>query len=291
MRPAHVPIRAVSLILASVFCFALLDTTTKYTARLYPVPVLVWSRYALQLVAMLIWLGPSMGYDLVRTRRPRIQLVRGALLLLSSIFFTSALRFLPLADATAVVYCTPVVVVVLAMLFLHERLTRARSAFVVAGIAGMLLIVRPGLGVFRGGSLFALGSAASFAAYQILTRMLAGENPRVMLFYPVMTGAVAMSLLSPTFDWPAHMPWQHVGLIVVGALLGTLGHFLFILAFRHAAASALTPFTYMQLVWATLFGWVVYDHLPGAVTWAGMAIVACSGLAIALHERRRAQIA
>lgn len=291
MRPAHVPIRAVSLILASVFCFALLDTTTKYTARLYPVPVLVWSRYAVQLVAMLIWLGPSMGYGLVRTRRPRMQLMRGGLLLLSSIFFTSALRFLPLADATAVVFCTPVVVVVLAMLFLHERLTPARSAFVVAGITGMLLIVRPGLGVFHGGSLFALGSAASFAVYQILTRVLAGENPRVMLFYPVMTGAVVMSLLSPTFDWPAHMPWQHVGLIVLGALLGTLGHFLFILAFRHAQASALTPFTYMQLVWATLFGWVVYDHWPGALTWAGMAIIACSGLAIALHERRRGQMA
>jgi drug/metabolite transporter (DMT)-like permease len=290
MRHAHVPVRAVALILASVFCFALLDTTTKFTARLYPVPVLVWSRYTLQLLLMLAWLGPSMGMGLVRTRRLRIQLVRAALLLLSSLFFTSALRSLPLADATAIVYFTPVVVVLLALVFLGERMTRARLAFVVAGVIGMLLIVRPGLGVFRGGALLALGSAATFAFYQILTRHLSGENPRQLLFYPVLTGAVVMSLLAPTFDWPAHMPWSHVGLIVFGAFLGTLGHFLFILAFRHAPASALTPFTYAQLVWATLFGWVFYAYLPGPLTWAGMAIIGLSGLSITLHERRMAQM-
>jgi drug/metabolite transporter (DMT)-like permease len=231
-----------------------------------------------------------MGFDLIRTRRPRIQLVRGALLLLSSIFFTTALRVLPLADATAMVYCTPVVVVLLAVAFLGERMTRARLAFVLAGVTGMLLIVRPGPGVFQVGSLLALASAATFALYQILTRLLAGENPRVLLFYGVLTGAIVMSLLAPTFDWPASMPWQHVALIVFGALLGTLGHFLFILAFRHAAASALTPFTYMQLVWATLFGWLFYAHLPGPLTWTGMAIIGFSGLSIALHERRRAQM-
>ena len=105
----------------------------------------------------------------------------------------------------------------------------------------------------------------------------------------VLIGAAVMSLLTPTFDWPAHMPWPHVALVVVGAVLGTLGHFLFILAFRHAPASGLTPFTYVQLVWATLFGWLVYAHLPGPLTWAGMAIIALSGLFITLHERRAAR--
>jgi drug/metabolite transporter (DMT)-like permease len=124
MRHTRVPVRAVMLIPSSVFCFALLDTTTKFTARLYPVPVLVWSRYTLQLVAMLVWLGPSMGSGLLRTGRVPIQLVRGSLLLLSSVFFTGALRFLPLADATSKVFCTPVVVGLLAVAFLRERMTR-----------------------------------------------------------------------------------------------------------------------------------------------------------------------
>ena len=159
----------------------------------------------------------------------------------------------------------------------------------VAGIAGMLLIVQPGSDVFQGGSLYAIGAACCYAVYQILTRMLAGEDPRMLLFYPALLGTIVMSGLAPAFDWPAHMPWQHVTLIVMGGLVGTMGHFLFILAFRHAPASALTPFTYMQLVWATLLGWVVYAEFPDAYTLAGMAVIAVSGLLITLHERRRAQ--
>ena len=181
-------------------------------------------------------------------------------------------------------------VVLLAVFLLRERMTSARIAFVVAGIAGMLLIVKPGSEVFHGGSLFAIGAACCYALYQILTRMLAGEDPRVLLFYPALLGTLVMSILAPAFEWPSAMPWQHVVLIVLGGLLGTGGHFLFILAFRHAPASALTPFTYMQLVWATLLGWFAYAEFPDAYTLVGMAVIAFSGLLITLHERRRAQI-
>ena len=289
MRHHYVPTSAVLLILGSVLCFTLLDTITKFTTRLYPVPVLVWARYLVQFVAMLVWLGPSMRLSLLGTRRLRLQLVRGALVLASSLLFVSALRDLPLADATAINYSTPVLVVLLAVVVLHERMTRARVAFVVAGLAGMLLIVQPGSDVFHGATLFAVSAACCYALYQILTRMLAGENPHVLLFYPALLGTVVMSALAPAFDWPAHMPWQHVVLIVMGGLLGTMGHFLFILAFRHAPASALTPFTYMQLVWATLLGWLAYGEFPDAYTIAGMAVIALSGLLITLQERRRAQ--
>ena len=291
VRQAHVPTSAVLLILGSVLCFTLLDTITKFTTRLYPVPMLVWARYLVQLVAMLVWLGPSIRLSLLHTRRLPLQLVRSALLLVSSLLFVSALRLLPLADATALNYSTPVLVALLAVSMLHERMSGARIAFVVAGIAGMLLIVQPGSDVFQGGSLFAVGAACCYALYQILTRMLAEENPRVLLFYPALLGTLIMSALAPAFDWPASIPWQHVTLIVLGGLLGTMGHFLFILAFRHAPASALTPFTYMQLVWATLLGWVAYGEFPDAFTLTGMAIIAVSGLLITLHERRQAQTA
>jgi drug/metabolite transporter (DMT)-like permease len=279
----------VLLITGSVLCFTLLDTITKFTTRLYPVPVLVWARYLVQFVAMLLWLGPSMRGSLLHTRRLPTQLVRAVLLLLSSVLFVTALRGLPLADATAINYSTPVLVIVLAVLILHERMTRARIAFVVAGIGGMLLIVQPGSDVFQGASLYCIGAACCYAFYQILTRMLAGENPRVLLFYPAVLGTLIMSALAPGFDWPVSMPWQHVVLIIIGGLFGTMGHFLFILAFRHAPASALTPFTYMQLVWATLLGWIVYKEFPDAYTLIGMAVIAVSGLFITLHERRRAQ--
>ena len=290
VRHAQVPTSAVLLITGSVLCFTLLDTITKFTTSLYPVPMLVWARYLVQLLAMLIWLGPSMRLSLLHTRHLPLQLVRGCLLLLSSLLFVNALRLLPLADATAINYSTPVLVVLLAVFLLRERMTSARIAFVIAGIAGMLLIVKPGSEVFHGGALFAIGAACCYALYQILTRMLAGEDPRVLLFYPALLGTLVMSILAPAFDWPPAMPWQHIVLIVLGGLLGTGGHFLFILAFRHAPASALTPFTYMQLVWATLLGWFAYAEFPDAYTLVGMAVIAFSGLLITLHERRRAQV-
>ena len=290
-RVAHVPMAAILLILGSVLCFTLLDAITKYMTRLYPVPILVWARHTVQLIAMVLWLGPTMGLDLVRTRRPGAQVIRGGLLLLSSFCFVTALRSLPLAEATSINYSTPVLVVVMAVVFLHERLTRARIAFVVSGVAGMLLIVRPGTAVFQSAALFAIASAFSYATYQIMTRQLAGENPRVLLFYPALIGSAVMTALTPTFDWPQSMPWPHVVLIIAGGLLGTFGHFLFILAFRHGPASALTPITYMQLVWATMIGWLAFNDFPDAWTIAGMAVITGSGLLIALHERRRALLA
>ena len=289
MRQAHVPTSAIVLVVTSVLCFTILDAITRYTAQLYAVPLLVWARYGVQMLAMIVWLAPSMGFGMLRTRHLGLQVARAIVLLASSLLFVTALRTLPLAEATALNYATPVIVVLIGPLFLNERLTRARLAFVVAGALGMLLIVRPGGAIFQGGALYAILAAFFYAGYQILTRLLAGENPRVSLFYPAVAGTLLLSALTPTFDWPSHMPWTHVGLIVAGGLFGTLGHLLFILAFRHAPASAITPFTYMQLVWATLIGWLVYRHFPDASSIAGMAVIAGSGLLIALNERRRAR--
>ena len=216
-------------------------------------------------------------------------LVRGAILPLSSLCFFSALKYLPLAEATAINYGTPILVIILAVAFLGERMTRPRIALVLAGIAGMFLIVRPGSVVFQGAALLALGSAVFYGTFQILTRMLAGEDSRVLLFYPAIIGTVMMTALLPWLGIDVAMPWSDVAFIGVAGLLGTVGHFLFILAFQRAPASALTPFTYMQLVWATLIGWIAFGNFPDAWTLAGMAVIGGSGLLITLHERRRAK--
>jgi drug/metabolite transporter (DMT)-like permease len=290
VRHHHVPTRAVLLITSAVLCFTALDAITKFMTQRYPVPLLVWARYAVQFVAMLVWLGPGMRLGLVRTGRLRVQAFRGILLLASSLFFTNALRSLPLAEATALNYSTPIIVVLLGRAVLGERLTQARIAFVVVGVAGMLMIVQPGTDVFHGAAFFGLGAAVFYACYQITTRMLAGEDPRVLLFYPALMGTVIMSVLAPGFGWPASMPWTHVLLIIVGGLFGTIGHFLFILAFRLGPASALTPFTYTQLVWAMLLGWLLYGDFPNGHRIAGMIVIAASGLLMTLHERRRARL-
>lgn len=263
----------------------------KYLAPRYPVPLIVWARWTVQAVATVLWLGPTMGRRLLTTRRPLVQVARATTLVVSSLLFVTALRFLPLADATALNYTTPTVVVIAAVLVLHERMTRPRSAFVVAGILGMAMIVQPGADLFRGASLLVICAAASNAAFQILTRKLADEDSRVLLFYPALIGSLLLTLVLPTVALPQHVPWTDVALLLAAALVGTVGHFMFILAFQRATATAVTPFTYVQLVWATLIGLVLFADFPDALTIAGMVLIAGSGLLLAWHERRAASAA
>jgi drug/metabolite transporter (DMT)-like permease len=170
-------------------------------------------------------------------------------------------------------------------------MTPARVGFVIAGLAGMLLIVRPGSDMFQGAALFALGSAWFYAMFQIVTRKIVDEDWRTLMFYPALIGSVAMSFVVPFLDWPDAIRWQDVALIVAGGLIATFGHFLFLRAFQAASASAVTPFTYMQLVWATLIGWIVFGTFPAFWTLVGMAIITGSGLLIMLYEQRKARAA
>jgi drug/metabolite transporter (DMT)-like permease len=286
----HIPQSAILLIVGAVACFSVSDTISKTLASRYPIPLLVWARWAAQVIAMLLWLAPTMGLSMVHTRQLPMQLVRGVLLIASSLFFISALKFLPLAAATALNYLTPTIVIVIAIAFLGERLTVARGAFVLAGLAGMLMIVRPGAEIFNAASLFAIMSACSYALYQVTTRMLAGEDPRVTLFYPALVGVAIMTVVWPWFGSEIHVEWADVALMLALGILGTIGHFMLILAFSRAPASALTPFTYVHLVFATSIGWLVFGDLPDAVTFGGMALIAGSGLLLTWHERRRALI-
>ncbi len=288
---AHIPLSAILMIIGAVACFSMTDTIMKWLAAKYPVPLLVWARWGAQVLAMLVWLAPGMGLGMVRTRQLPMQLARGVLLIGSSLLFVSALRDLPLASTTALSYLTPTLVILLAIPLLGERLTSPRIAFVVAGGLGMLLIVRPGAEMFQGASILALASAACYAMYLITTRMLAGEDPRVTLFYPALVGAGIMTLGWPWFGSAVDVTWADAGLMLLIGISGTGGHFLLILAFQRAPASGLTPFTYAHLVFATMMGWLAFGDLPDVITFAGMALIAGSGLLLTWHERRRSLIA
>jgi drug/metabolite transporter (DMT)-like permease len=288
-RSGHVPQAAIVLVCAATLCFATLDSLVKYLAQLYPVSILVWARWTVQALVILVWLGPQMGVGLLRTDNLTAQLFRGGILVASSLCFMSALRTLPLAEATALNYSTPALVTIMAVVFLDERMTPIRVAFVVSGLVGMLLIVRPGSGLFQGAALFAIGSAWFYATFQVVTRKLAHEDWRTLMFYQSWVGTVALSLIVPFIDWPETIHWEHVAIIVAAGLIGTLGHYLFLRAFQLASASAITPFTYAQLIWATLIGLAAFGSFPDFWTLIGMAVIAGSGLLITLHERRKAR--
>jgi drug/metabolite transporter (DMT)-like permease len=287
----HIPPTAVLMIVGAVATFSIMDATIKTMLPRLPVPFLVWARWTFQVVAMVIWLGPTLGLGMVKTRRLPLQLLRGLLLISSSLCFFMALSSLPLAEATAINYTTPVLVILLAVLFLGERMTIPRIAFVAAGIVGMLLIVRPGADLFRGASLLVLCSASFYAVFQILTRVMSREDPRVMLLYPALVGAAVMTVAWPFFGSRLDLAWLDLAKLLMVGVLGTAGHFLLILAFQRAPASALTPFTYVHLVFATLVGWVVFGDFPDALTLVGMAVIGGSGLLLTWHERRKALIA
>ncbi len=287
-RPVgHIPARAILMIVGAVACFAMSDTIVKWLAGRQPISLVVWARWATQVLAMLVWLAPGMGLRMVHTRQLRMQLVRGALLIAASFLFMAALAYMPLANATALGYLTPTLVIVLAVRLLGERLTRLRIAFVAAGLVGMLMIVQPGADIFQGASLLVLCSAACNAAYQVATRMLAAEDPRVTLFYPALVGAAIMTLVWHWFGARIDVAWVDVASMIAVGLLGTAGHFLLILAFQRGPASGLTPFTYVHLVFATMLGWLVFGDLPDALTFSGMALIAGSGLLLTWRERRR----
>jgi drug/metabolite transporter (DMT)-like permease len=283
---AQHPLRGIALMLLAVLFFSLLDATAKHLSATFAVPLLVWARYLVHCVLMSLVLGPRLGRSLVATRHPVKQVVRALMLLGCTGFGMAALSRMPLAETTATVFITPLVVALLAGPCLGEKVTWVRWLGLVAGFAGVLMIARPGGSISADGLVFALLCAACYSVYQIMTRLLSPtEGTLTMLYYTALVGTVAMSLGLPWF-WGG--PWPDVtqlAMICTLGLLGGTGHFLLISAFRQAPASVLSPALYAQLVWATLLGWLAFDHVPDAWAIVGMTIIAASGLGLMALER------
>lgn len=286
--PEQRPLQGVFLLLNALFFFAALDATAKYLSQTFSIPMLVWARYLVHCFLMLIFLGPRLGRRLLATQRPGRQIVRALLLLGCTTFGFAALARMPLAETTATAFTAPLLVAVLAGPWLKEKLTGGGWLAILAGFGGVLLIARPGSAITPDGLTLALLAAACYAVYQILTRQLAPtENTLTMLFYTALVGSVTMTLFLPGFwqgPWPSA---REVALIVALGVLGGSGHFLLTCAFRHAPASTLSPFIYLQLVWATLLGAFLFDHWPDSLTLLGAAIIVGSGLYLGLSARRR----
>lgn len=280
--------RGVGLIMAAVFLFSSMDTLAKYLLRSYPLVPLIWARYFVHLLFMLVLLGPRMRLDLVRTARPWLHLVRGLLLVGSTGLFYLSLKFLPLAEAAAIGFVGPVLVTAFSGPLLHEKVSRRQWFAVGLGFIGVLVIIRPGGNVFTPMALMPLGTALCFSLYQIATRKVAGrDDPYTTLFYTALVGSAITTLTLP-FAWHAPEPWQ-LGLMIVIGFFGGTGHLLLIRAVTCASPMALAPFVYSQLIWSTLLGWLVFGEFPDGGTLLGMLIVIAAGM-LAInwrHMRRR----
>jgi drug/metabolite transporter (DMT)-like permease len=280
-------LRGIGLMLLAVGTFSCLDATSKYLAVLYAIPTVVWARYVFQMLLMVAVLGPRMGMRLVRTANLRLQLLRGGVLTASSLLFLTALSRMPLAEAASIAFMAPLFIAVLSGPVLHERVEGRTWLALGAGFAGVLLIVRPGGGLFTWVAVLPLASAFMMAVYQMMTRRLAGRDaPLTTLFYPALVGTIAVPLIFP----PAlsTLPSAPAQLALFGALgvLGGIGHFFLIRAHDYAPPSILGPFMYGQLLTAVVLGWLVFDQLPDGLGVVGMVVISASGLLLALSHRR-----
>jgi len=269
----------IGLVVVAVACFATLDAATKLSTATVPILMGVWFRYAFQAVATTLVLLPRYGTALLRTEHPRYQLLRGSLLLASSVLAFLSLRYMPLAEFTSIILIAPLVVTLLAATTLKEEVSPLRWVLVAGGFLGTLVILRPGGAVFSWASLLPLALVLTNAWFQVLTSRLARtEKPLTMHFYTGWVGTLVATIPLP-FVWTALPGWNGWALLCLMGFMATVGHFILILAYQRAPASTLTPYLYAQIAFAMLGGWLLFAQLPDATSLSGMALIAVCGAA------------
>lgn len=261
-----------------------MDTIAKLLAENYPVVQIVWARYVTHLAIMLILCRGEVR-ALFATRRLPLQIGRSALMILATLGFFTVISLIPLATASAIMFSTPIFVTALAAPLLGESVGWRRWAGVAVGCAGALLITRPGTAAWDPAMGLALAVAVFYALYQIATRALSHTDPpTTTLAYTALVGAGAMTLIVPFF-WRTPGSADALLMMLVGAL-GAIAHYAVIKAFTAAPASVVTPIGYTSLLWATLYGIVVFGELPDLSTYVGAGVICASALYV-LHRERQ----
>lgn len=279
-------------LIAAMVCFVVLDTTTKVVTAQVPLLMALWVLFLVQSVSAGGYVLAARGLASLRTAHLGIHLLRGLLLCSVQMLAFFSLKYLPVGEFTAMAMTTPLLVTLLASRFLGEHVSVLRLVLVAGGLAGTLVIVRPGSGTFGLAILLPLGLVLVNTVYQLLTsRMARTEDAVSTLLYTCVTALVVVSLPLP-WTWVAVPDWHlWLGLLAMG-LAAAGGNLLFILAFERAAAATLMPYMYLQIGFGILGGWLVFDHVPDSWALTGMALVAACGVAgglLTLHEARLRQ--
>ena len=287
--PNDDPLKAIALIVSATVLFGSADTISKYLSGSLPIIEFIWIRYVLFLVLAMILAG-RLPRRSIRPRNPGLQVTRGLCITASSILFVYGVRQMTMAQATTISFLSPLRVTMLSIPLLKETVGPRRWAAVAAGMLGMLIVVRPGLGGFQPAALFGVASGFCWAMALIITRKMAiSDAPQTTLLWSAAIGTAILTLIVPFVAvWPT--PGQ-LGLSLVLGVLASGGQWMIILAHRLAPASLLAPFFYGQLLWVTGLGFLVFGNLPDRWTLTGAGIIIASGLYTAHRERVRRTIA
>jgi drug/metabolite transporter (DMT)-like permease len=284
--PAPSPLRGILFLIASTIVFSIADVITKRLASTLPPPEVAWMRYvtfALVVIPVVLLKG---GPALLRSRRPGLQVLRGFGMVGSSLLFIESLPYLPLADATAIFFVSPILIMALSVIVLGESVGWRRWSAAALGFIGVMIVVRPGTGAFQSAALLPMIGASSWAVGAVVTRKIGGDHAFTTLAYSALVGTLVLSALMP-FNWVTPDATE-IGLGLCMGVLFAIGHWLIVLAYRHGNASLIAPFSYVQLIWAGSLGYLAFGSIPDAWTITGAGIIALSGLYTAYRERLRA---
>ncbi|MEO8022401.1 DMT family transporter [Polaromonas sp.] len=275
--------------IAGLWLLSTLDASGKWLVMAgVPVLMVAWVRYAVHTALMTAVVLPSRGKAMFQTKSLPRQLQRGLLMITTTVLFFSVLGRLPLAEGTAINFMAPLFLMAMAPWLLHEPHRLHRWLGVLAGFAGMLIVVRPGAQLDPIGVALGLATALAFAFFQIATRRVAHDDPLTTNYYGGLFGTIALTLALPWFwTMPELNLWQWLLLLSTGAT-GFLGHWLQAAAYRKSPATLLAPFSYLQIVAAATLGWLVFGQAPGRTTAVGMALICIAGLGVVLIEARMA---
>lgn len=269
--------------LGATLFFQATNVVAKYLMQDYPVLQVVWARFLFNFLVFLpVFLLPAFrGY--LRPVNWGHQIARSGLLYATNMVFLSGLSVLALATAASLMFAGPLFLVILSVFLLRERIGPRRWLAVIVGFAGVLVILRPGVD-FAWATLLPLLAALMYSLYQIVTRRMSTGDPALTtFFFTPMVGAVCSSVVV-LFFWRTPDATGWALMVLTGALAG-IGQYFMIKAFERSQASLLAPFGYSSLLWATMFGFVVFADLPDLLTIAGAAIVIAAGLYIWYRER------
>mgnify|MGYP003859644129 FL=1 len=279
----------IGYLILSMICFAVLDAIIKHLVNLLPMVMVLWFRYVVQAVSTSVTLWPRQGRSLLRTQQPRLQVLRGFLLMMCSVLGFLSLQHMPLAEFAAIALLTPLAVTVLSRMLFKERISPLRWVLILGGFAGAMMIVRPGGHLAGAVAMLPLAMVLFYTAFQLLTSYMARtESPMTMHFYTGWVGTAAVSCLV-YWHWTTDISPLNWALLVACGLLGSTAHYLFILAFARVSPVRLSPFLYLQVVFSTLAGWVAFSFVPAGWGLVGMLLIMVCGAAAGwLNAREKA---
>lgn len=279
-------LKGIALMGAGFFFFAACDVQAKVLTADLPAFQIVWFRQLGLFLGVMALLALK-GRTLLRTSKPGLQIARGVTAAVSAACFILGVGFVPLADAVAVTFIAPFIVTLLGALILREQVGLRRWIAVAVGFVGMLIVIRPGAGVFHPAIGFIVAAATMFALRQILSRFLSGtDSVMTTVAYTSISSSLVLSLTLP-FVWTTPETAQLWAVIAGMAITAAIGEILVIRALDIAQAVVLAPMHYSMILWGTFYGFVVFGDLPDGWTVIGCIIIVGSGLYTLHRERLR----